>query len=140
MVNSHAVDVGCFLARQLFHVVKQDSGDIIIGGMITLIAVECGMELEDRSEGVDRDILDLWACLNMKMIAKCKSGYWLRLQDMVQFHLLNPILTTLFHNKNWRIVNLPLDTDDEEKLVPPPPAGHLLYDSTTPCNLASFYL
>ncbi|XP_020273363.1 uncharacterized protein LOC109848329 [Asparagus officinalis] len=102
LVNRMVVDVGYFLAKQLEKIGKSSVGDIVVGGMITILAER--MNLSFTHLPIEKPIsrLDLPYCTTFGLITKVEDEYWLTFFQGPIFPLPNHDLTNTESQENWQ--------------------------------------
>ncbi|XP_012568789.1 uncharacterized protein [Cicer arietinum] len=122
ITNQFAVNSGSFLARQFDKVAKASKGDIVIGGLITPIAISLGYtnDIFKLSQVQGHTRIDLDSCIAMKLITKLHDTYHLLLHDGSAIALPNPARTTIQNRDNW-LLSGDNSGDDQPLLQLPPP-------------------
>lgn len=86
------MNIGAFLTYQFEHVAKKNDGLIVIGGLITPIAMETGIELDSMEEARENARINMEVCRAMHIITKVAGGYLFLQKDGTTIQLPNPAL------------------------------------------------
>lgn len=123
MIENFDIDTGAYLARQFERVAKASKGGIVIGGLITPIAIALNYanQISELAELQGNTRIDLEACLAIKMITKLNDVYHLILPDGSTMALPNPVRTTVRNRANWKFEGV-TDEPEEPYLQLPPPS------------------
>lgn len=124
------LDTGSYLIRHLVKVGNAAAGKIVIGGLITHIALSLNCDLSGFTPLRGASRLDLEACAAMNMIVRTGDSYCLLFSGSdIPHPLSNMEIPSVREEANWRLPNLP-DPQPEPlarelpELPGPPHADH----------------
>lgn len=116
------IDVGAHMARHLQKITGQDSGMIVVGGLITAIAYKVGYRslLRQITPIPHSPPLNFTACFSMKMLVqKGQSYYFIEPTSGTLFLLPDPT-RSVTDKANWKYPETP-STDQEPPTTSSPP-------------------
>lgn len=116
MINNVNIDTGSHFIRHLVKVGKATTGSIVVGGLITPIALTLGHEMFGLEEAIGSSRVDLEACCAMHMIVRDGDVYCLTIKDRLPHPLPDQNRTSVQNRANWLMTDVvlppvPIDID-----------------------------